>query len=274
MSTRVFYQSDLHLEHLVHQTSAFGDAVALFAMLPEGDTSQDILVIAGDIWNDATNSLLYSGGSWLKTVASRFRDVIIVFGNHCWYGTSFKNMEAKFATLLDEQGINNVHVMNDGCWVDPISNVLFVGGTLWTDFDKESPLLMFNAATVMNDYRYIRTKSYSKISANLIATKHFLTRKHIEHIISNNKDKHIVVVTHHLPSFQLISEEYRGDPNNAYYASDLDEMIIDNPQIKQWVFGHTHITCDKMIGDTRCLSNSYGYKGSNTQFDRNAHFIV
>jgi hypothetical protein len=56
---------------------------------------------------------------------------------------------------------------------------------------------------------------------------------------------------------------------NGAYASNLDDLILDNPQIKLWCFGHSHSSVDKMIGETRMLSNPKGYKDQNQNFDPN-----
>jgi hypothetical protein len=48
--------------------------------------------------------------------------------------------------------------------------------------------------------------------------------------------------------------------DHAYY-NNYDQFIIDNPQIKAWIFGHTHAKHDITIGETRVLSNPRGYVG-------------
>ena len=46
---------------------------------------------------------------------------------------------------------------------------------------------------------------------------------------------------------------------NGAYSSDLNDFILDNPQIKYWTHGHTHEPFDYMIGNTRVLANPRGY---------------
>ena len=48
---------------------------------------------------------------------------------------------------------------------------------------------------------------------------------------------------------------------NGGYASDLSDLILDNPQIKFWTHGHIHTQFDYMIGTTRILCNPRGYAG-------------
>lgn len=270
--TRVFYMSDLHLDCL---WSFFGSSIhpKLFDMLPTQNTTSDILLICGDVANNDTKVLSYAGESWLKVVSGMFRDIVMTHGNHSFYLTEFDNMEAKFDKLLAEQDITNVHVLRDSSWLDAVTGVLFVGGTLWSSFDSQNPLSMVDAY-IMNDYKYIRNKHYSKITPQDTLAKHLATVKYLKTMLQRNKDKNTVVVTHHLPSFQLITEQYRGEALNGCYASSLDGMIIDNSQISHWIAGHTHISNNLYIGDTRCVINPFGYSGENKQFNRNAYFVV
>lgn len=273
MQTKIYYISDLHLDCMWHyHKSSICDA--MFYMLPEGDTSLDILVIAGDLCNDGTKSLSFNKESWLKVVSQRFRDIVLVFGNHDFYNTSFDVMENKFTELLCNQNITNVHVLNDRVWFDDISGVLFVGGTLWTDFDKQNPLAMYQTAHFMNDYRYIRTAAYQKITPQHTLKKHLNTKAYIEQVAASNQYDNICVVTHCLPSYQLIREKCRGEPLNCCYASELDDLMYLHDNIKYWVAGHTHDSSSVTVGGCQCVVNPYGYNGDNRYFDRNAHFVV
>jgi hypothetical protein len=48
---------------------------------------------------------------------------------------------------------------------------------------------------------------------------------------------------------------------NGGYSSDLEQFILDYPQIKVWTHGHTHDTFDYMIGQCRVICNPRGYVG-------------
>ena len=55
---------------------------------------------------------------------------------------------------------------------------------------------------------------------------------------------------------------YEGDfVVGGAYSSDLDDFILQHPQIQVWVHGHTHDKFDYMIGSTRIVSNARGYVG-------------
>jgi hypothetical protein len=79
-------------------------------------------------------------------------------------------------------------------------------------------------------------------------------------VVDENKDKRCVVVGHHSPSFQSVSDEYKSEylMNGAYHSS-LEEVMLDRPQIKLWTHGHTHHPFDYVIGETRVVCNPRGY---------------
>jgi hypothetical protein len=78
-----------------------------------------------------------------------------------------------------------------------------------------------------------------------------------------------VIVTHHAPSLNLVVDPYKTDGLAGAYASNLEDMIFDNPHIKLWAFGHMHSPTDMVIGHTRVLSNPKGYGNQNVYFDPN-----
>ena len=76
-----------------------------------------------------------------------------------------------------------------------------------------------------------------------------------------------------LPSQGLF---YKDDFHmNGGYVSDLSNLILDNPQIKYWLHGHTHQQVDYMVGETRVMCNARGYAGyEESGFDVNFTFEV
>ena len=79
-------------------------------------------------------------------------------------------------------------------------------------------------------------------------------RKNIEESTAN----HIVVVTHHLPTLQVVAAHHRGSVLNNAFASDYDNLIA-NSRIDAWIYGHSHTNIDTEIGGTRVISNQMGY---------------
>ena len=70
--------------------------------------------------------------------------------------------------------------------------------------------------------------------------------------------KHIVVVTHHLPTLEIVASRHKGSLLNSAFATELCDFIADS-RIDVWIYGHSHANIDTVIGNTRIVSNQMGY---------------
>ena len=73
----------------------------------------------------------------------------------------------------------------------------------------------------------------------------------------------IIVVTHHAPSMYSVAEQYKNDLLSAAFASNLNQFIIEHPQIRLWAHGHCHAPCDYILGETRIICEPFGYYNEN-----------
>jgi len=115
----------------------------------------------------------------------------------------------------------------------------------------------------MNDSKYIY-KNGLNLSLSDLLDMHKQDKKWID----DNADENTIVVTHHLPSFELIHPKYKKSFYKDYhsaYASKCDHIIR---KAKIWIYGHTHIGSDVMFEDkVRCICNPYAYPDeSHTHF--------
>ena len=69
---------------------------------------------------------------------------------------------------------------------------------------------------------------------------------------------HKIVVTHHVPSFQLMSPEFHGSCLNGAFTVELADYI-KNSDIEYWIYGHSHRNIARTIGTTHCICNQFGY---------------
>jgi predicted phosphodiesterase len=67
-----------------------------------------------------------------------------------------------------------------------------------------------------------------------------------------------VVVTHHLPSIQSVSERYKDSDLSACFASNLDYLFGEKVDV--WIHGHTHDSLDYTVCGTRVICNPRGYE--------------
>ena len=235
--------SDLHLD---------------FGAGPELPGGQ-VLILAGDICEYRSfKKGLPSVVNFFNNECPKYDQVFMVMGNHEHYRYRLDKTHEGLKELLPA----NVRLLENE-FVD-YQGVVFMGATLWTDLDGNSPMTAITLKHGMNDYKaienyYSDTGFYHKLTPEYTYRLHNNTLDYFRESLSEHQNRPVVVITHHAPSYQSIHEQYRGDTLNAGYASDLDEFILDHPQIKYWVHGHTHTAFDYKVGGTRVLCNPRGY---------------
>jgi len=256
---KIDYCSDLHLE--------FGGQT-----LPGGE----VLILAGDMCEarslvrdfHSTKLLPHVPGShehryydFFYHQCAKYDRVFMVMGNHEHYHGRFDKTADELRGILP----SNVTLLeNDSVqW----GGVTFVGSTLWTNCNNGDSLTTWTLRSSMNDYRVITNRQgdhYGKLRPETTFATHIHSVQYFRDTLGVDNGKPVVMITHHAPSFQSISEEYRnpGDHHlNGGYASDLSEFILDHTQIKLWFHGHVHSAHDYLIGDTRIMCNPRGYLG-------------
>lgn len=246
--------SDLHAEF--YRTESF------IGLIEEGrNASETTLVLAGDIFKMGNGKTINSMvEEFLDHLCARFKYVVMVTGNHEYYSGRVDKVDRFLMEYQDS--VENFHFLN-GDW-RILDDVVFVGGTLWTDFNKFNPLMMQDAQLFMNDYKAITIRQgnhYRKLRPNDTYEIHRKHLKVLKEILYRHKDKKRVVVTHHLPSYESVALQHRKSYDysiNFSYFSDMDEFILEyEPDL--WLCGHSHSSSDYMIGETRIISNPMGY---------------
>lgn len=281
--------SDIHLE--------FGPIV----LDNPGDV--EVLILSGDICvaadmfpqNDPygiiDNGKYATFQEFFETCSKNFPHVVYIMGNHEHYHGDFAVSHKILRDFL--KPYPNIHFLDKECWTH--NDVTFIGGTLWTDMNKEDSLTLSHIKGVMNDYRGVKntnkTVSYkvptykTDESGNYVYEGGQLVTVSVEHksrpatfspedsvedhkamlgyvrtVVEGKFDKKFVVVGHHAPSKQSTHPRYKHEVVvNGAYSSDLNEFILERPQIKLWTHGHTHEVFDYMIGSTRIVCNPRGY---------------
>lgn len=227
--------SDIHLE--------FGK----FALpVIEGEEKQ-VLCILGDLnpssclWEKEKGNK--STETFFKSISGRFRDVLYITGNHEYYHGDVNIDDDFFEDICDDFGFT---FLQGGMHKD-IKNTRFIGATLWTDFENGDPVCMYTCGTGMNDFRLIEDSSnnfretiYGKqklFTPEQALEKHYEHREAIFNKLSLTKKKKTVVMSHHAPSYESISENYRNSNMNGAYYSNLESEILEtSPNL--WLHGH------------------------------------
>lgn len=283
--------SDLHLE--------FGP-ISL-----ENTENADVLILSGDICvaNDLRERDIYQilpnkrndqYHIFFQECCARFPRVIYIAGNHEHYHGDFVKTNAHLKEMLAY--LPNLIILDKQVW--QYEDVTFVGGTLWTDMNKEDPVTIQGIKGYMNDYKIIEDSSEevqykvyhdkmktvgmtdeewvalpaserayvefktrpSKFSPEKSVVEHKKMMELLRATVATNPFNKFVVVGHHAPSKLSTKPKYERDVIvNGAYSSDLSEFMLDHPQIKLWTHGHTHDPYDYMVGSCRVVCNPRGY---------------
>jgi len=204
----------------------------------------DILAIAGDL---GTLSTIPQTVALLSACYSQAQ-ILYVPGNHDYYGSSFDAANEKLQEIFARH--TNTHLLNNE--MIEIGGVQFVGSPLWfkqvTDYQVFAPLLA--------DFKMI----YG------FHPRVFAENKEARRFLNWHVNRESVVITHHMPSNKSVAEIYKVDGLNIFFVCDI-EKLINLRQPKLWVHGHTHKSCNYLIGKTHVVCNPLGYIGRTVNED-------
>lgn len=243
---------------------------------------------------------------FFKRCSFQFPHVIYIMGNHEHYHGDFATSGNKLKSMLESNMLSNVYLLDKESKM--IDGVTFIGGTLWTDMNKEDEMTLLHIRGMMNDFRCVKNSNrmvhrkvplykkdangeyimekvgeinrmiedgykmkeeISTFSPEDAVVDHKQMLGYIQTVIEGKFDQKFVVVGHHAPSRSSTHPRYALEElMNGGYSSSLDEYIMEHPQIKLWTHGHTHEDFDYMVGSTRVVCNPRGYDGYEERADR------
>ena len=235
---KIQYASDLHLEFAENWRYLKDNPMKV---------SGDILVLAGDIGYLGDEN--YSRHPFWDWASENYKEVICCLGNHEFY----KYFD--LATLQDGYSLEirpNIHSYYNG--VVHLGNTDIILSTLWSKIPVEDAYYTEQCVT---DFRRI-------LYDNHLLTHAEFNREHdrcftfIKKAVADSKATHRIVVTHHVPSFRMLCPKYLCSRINGAFTVELEDYI-KNSGIEYWIYGHSHYNIDVQIGQTRCVSNQFGY---------------
>ena len=238
--------SDLHLEQ--------------GSMYDCGEAKDTTLVLAGDICSKPRLLKVFIEG-----VCQDFKNVIMVAGNHEFYGHDMKDIYLLFSNL--EAELDNFYFLENG-FVE-LENIYLFGCTLWSAcWDN-------NVFERINDTHCIKVGSRQFDIKDMLHKNNY-SRQWLNYMLKQPslEDKKKVVITHFPPTDKYISDRFKGNALNEYfYNTGMDEII---KAADYWFWGHTHSSTKDLFdpyGDspTFCYSNPRGYTcyDEKTGFDTN-----
>jgi Icc-related predicted phosphoesterase len=249
---RIQYVSDLHLEHYPIYTRD--------QLRPEQwilpDPTADLLVLAGDIGNP--NKTSYN--LFVEWCSKHWPQVVLLAGNHEFYslpGSQDKLTVEETTNLIRSitHHYPNVHFLDRNRFeVKPGVHIL--GCTLWSDIPQD---MQKYARQGLNDFRLIPGMTPETYAAYHKQDLEWL-QTNLQTIASNGEAA--IVVTHHLPTYNLISEQYKDHPLNCCFATDLEPLIKETNPLA-WICGHSHTGNTIQLEDCNTILtlNPHGYPG-------------
>lgn len=271
--------------------------------LHQDNASNVYTIVAGDVCNEPNAAV-----TWLK---KNVHQGMFVSGNHDVYNTKLTIEEVKelFHREFPPNG-NVVYFDNDiGVVSKEIDDgILLVGDVMYTDYklsiewrnvsgDQSKNMFLadpgrrsggmndFNFGTckkmypTFNDWKthFIKRDDVWRLVPQWYLEHHEKAFKRIAEIVEANKDKQVVLVTHHGLSPRCLDSQYSYENGSidASYASDKEEWIMAHPNIKCIISGHVHCRKQFKVGDCLYVMNALGYCGEQyKQFDREKNEYV
>jgi predicted phosphohydrolase len=219
--------SDLHLE--------------MYSHLPKIIPLCDILILSGDIGNLCLDGYK----QFIDYCSKNWKHVLIVLGNHEFYGMNFKTACAEYDTFFKDY--TNVYLLDNTSIT--IDDYVFVGSTFWTKTNKTIQYLV-------NDFNQIENFKYDKY---ILA--HEKDAGYLTNFLNNyNLKKKLIVITHFPPCQEKVSNPKYDKESSIiknYFAHNFDKNLINKATI--WIYGHTHWSNAFKIGSTTLISNQMGY---------------
>ena len=238
---KIKLMSDLHME--------FGSKFYFEPML---DT---ILVLAGDICND-----LFALDIWLGQICPNFQAVLMVAGNHEFYGHEWANTIKELRTI--DKSISNFYFLENDFIT--FNDITFIGATLWSNpawgvFHRISDhhVIAYNGRKLTSD----QVSSFNKYSS-----------EYIKYQLENIKGKKIVI-THFGPDPSLMHPKWQkySDMNTYFWSTGFTDYF---QYADLWLYGHTHDSGNQKLDTCQCICNPYGYYNYEPNFDFDQNLIL
>ncbi len=242
-SLRIQFVSDLHLE--------FPENRAWLAAHPL-EVTGDILLIAGDTaYLDLPESGKdsYSMFDFWDWASRNYRQVIVCFGNHDFYGYyDIATMPDGYCKTIRP----NVHAYYNN--VVHLADTDIIVSTLWAHIE---PYNAYLTERNVSDFYRIKYNGH-KLTADDFNAEHARCLAFIKRAVTESKAKIKIVLTHHVPTQLCTAAEFVGSTINGAFTVELGEYIADSG-IDYWIYGHSHRNIKAQIGNTLILSNQLGY---------------
>jgi predicted phosphodiesterase len=243
---KIKYISDLHLE--------FVKKNKIPRYLKQIKPDADICILAGDVGNPKEDHYKET----MDYMTENFEKTFVITGNHEYYGSSIEETDDYLTNFFKKY--ENISFLNNKS--EYYKGKHFIGTTLWSHIKDNGYFI--------NDLKNIKDMTLEKY--NNMNKKNV---KYLEENIKDGEDHNTIIITHHMPSYELIDPFYKKKYGvyNQWFYCDMDKFIKSN-KIKYWIYGHTHIPNECIKDDTTFLCNPIGYPRENLKINFNKTFLI
>jgi predicted phosphohydrolase len=139
-----------------------------------------------------------------------------------------------------------------------IDDTDFILSTLWSYIPPTHEYVVSHG---LNDF-YQTLYEGHQLTVDDFNRMHQFCLDFIKQSVQESTAERIVVVTHHLPTRQVVAPQHLGSDINSGFATELGDFIADS-RIDVWIYGHSHTNIDTTIGHTKIVCNQMGYVFAN-----------
>ena len=226
-----------------------------------------VCVVAGDISRDRSTVL-----KTLEHLSHCYRGVFYIDGND-EHRYTLDDLGESYRSLANEiEKIPNVTYLQDNvCIVD---GVAFLGTNGWWTFDMDSEIDYDQTRQWFRERYQINETEVNNVEAMAFNDYAYLA-KSVERLQTHQDVKKIVLVTHTVPSVELVDHdpELSGTYRlNCVGNSHILKVFKNDTErkISTWCFGHYHNDVDNLIAGVRFVNNCRGR--GNTPWGKSVYY--
>ena len=248
---RVGVVSDSQLTPFRHNEPTTFESNLLAACRTLKEQECAFVVFAGDICNRASKNGYETFKRCFNTVFGDDKPIVqAIMGNHDYYGTWDKPDDLiepiNIAIRPNVQCCSNVTVR--------LGDTDFICSTLWSNILPQQAIAV---NSMLLDFKAIYF-GRNKLTVEQYNEMHAESLAFVKEAVETSDAEHIVVVTHHVPTEAVTADKYKGSPLSSGFTTELGDWIADS-RIDYWIYGHSHTSIETSIGNTKIVSNQFGY---------------
>lgn len=250
---KIQYISDLHLE-LFRPNEIIYLIKNIYPII-----GVDVFVLCGNIGNPFHQNY----EDFMLKINNTFEKTFVIAGNHEYYNNDInvtniymKNIFLKYPNITFLQNT-----------IEEYGGYKFIGTTLWSHIS--------NPKYKINDTNFIKNFDVEKYNLLHKTSCEFIMDELTE---STRNEKPTIILSHHVPLFELTAQKYRTtilQPYNECFSANMTEVIKNNGNIiKAWFYGHTRHKSSILMYDVAFHCNPVGYFGENNITEYNCYIDI